>query len=186
MKNFIAEVNKTYGDGYNGEQYYNNIKKYLDVDNFLKYSALCWVFGLPDDLRNNYNNYYIYFNKFGKALFLPYDNDRCFGIMNGWEKDMRKVSWDSTQAIGSNGFNQCPLILRLISGGSNNTHLVHEQSKEVYHRYCIEYAAKYLDEDKFIEYTNQFVYAPSHDFSTGGPENYSFGKYATDKKSTLD
>ncbi|MCR4661109.1 MAG: CotH kinase family protein [Clostridia bacterium] len=187
MKTFINEVKKTYkSDNLNGEQYYNNISNYLDVDNFLRFSALSWVFGLPDDLRNNYNNYYIYFNKNNKALFLSYDNDRCLGLKNGWDKDLKNVSWDSSEAIGSGGFNECPLILRFISGGSNNSHPVHQASKDKYHQYCLDYASKYLDVNKFQEFTNQFTYAPSKDISIAGPENDSFAIYANSKKATLN
>lgn len=53
----------------------------VDTDNFLKFSAVSYFTGNPDDFRNNYNNYYIYFLKSsGKAIFIPYDLDRCFGI----------------------------------------------------------------------------------------------------------
>ena len=186
IKSFIGEVKKTKKDNnLDGEAYYSNISKYMDVDNFLKFSALSWVFGLPDDLRNNYNNYYIYFNKDNKAVFIPYDNDRCLGVKNGWDKDLKNVRWDETDAIGIGGFNQCPLILRFVSGGSNNSHPVHQASKDLYHQYCIEYANKYLDNSKFQEFTNHFEYAPSKNINEAGPENDTFATYASNKKATL-
>ena len=56
------------------------------MDNFLKFEAVSYFLGNPDDLRNNYNNYYIYFNKStGKMIFIPYDLDRCLGVTNGWD-----------------------------------------------------------------------------------------------------
>ena len=187
MKNFINQVRKTKkDDGLDGQQYYDNMSNYMDIDNFLKFSALSWVFGMPDDLRNNYNNYYIYFNKNNKAMFIPYDNDRCLGLRYGWDKDLKNVRWDETEAIGSGGFNQCPLVLRFLSGGSNNSHPVHQASKDLFHQYCIEYANKYLDNNKFQTFTNHFEYAPSKNVNNAGPDNDTFATYASNKKATLN
>ena len=53
----------------------------VDVENFLNYAAVSYFLGNPDDLRNNYNNYYLYFRgDNGKAIIIPYDYDRCLGI----------------------------------------------------------------------------------------------------------
>ena len=194
FKTFIDNVKLTYkkngsleeGDQYTGEMYYENIKNYLDVDNFLRYSALCWVFGLPDDLRNNANNYYIYFNKNNKALFLPYDNDRCLGIYQDWPINLKDQAYDDPYGRGYNEFNKCPLILRLVTGGSNNTYTVCEETKEIYHQYCIQYANKYLDVSKFEEFTNAFEGITNTDISIGGGSNDSFEVYASAKKSTLN
>ena len=146
---------------------------------------MCWVMGLPDDLRNNYNNYYIYFSANRGALFLPYDNDRCLGILQDWPKDLKNQKYDEVNDINGN-FNQCPLVLRFLTGGSNNSHPVHQASKDKYLQYCREYAFKYLDTSKFQEFTNQFTYAPSKDISSGGSYNDSFSVYASAKKATLN
>lgn len=53
----------------------------VDVDNFVSYAAVSYFLGNPDDLRNNYNNFYLYFLKSsGKAVLIPYDYDRCLGV----------------------------------------------------------------------------------------------------------
>ena len=53
----------------------------VDVDYFLRYAAVSYFLGNPDDLRNNYNNCYLYFLKStGKAIIIPYDYDRCLGV----------------------------------------------------------------------------------------------------------
>lgn len=53
----------------------------VDVDYFLRYAAVSYFLGNPDDLRNNYNNCYVYFLKStGKAIIIPYDYDRCLGV----------------------------------------------------------------------------------------------------------
>jgi spore coat protein CotH len=52
----------------------------VDIDNFLSYAAVSYFAGNPDDLRNNYNNFYLYLMKSsGKAIIIPYDCDRVFG-----------------------------------------------------------------------------------------------------------
>ena len=53
----------------------------VDVDYFLRYAAVSYFLGNPDDLRNNYNNCYIYFlPSSGKMIVIPYDYDRCLGV----------------------------------------------------------------------------------------------------------
>ncbi len=187
IKTFINNVKlKQNQDGYTPEMYYNNMLNYMDIDNFLKYSALCWVFGLPDDLRNNANNYYLYFNNEGKALFLPYDNDRCLGIRNSWDKDLKNVGWDDPYGMGYDGFNKCPLVLRFLTGGSNNSYTVYQPCKDQFHQYCIEYANKYLDTTRFDLFTKQFEgIAPSIDISYAGEDNDTFASYANVKKTKV-
>ena len=53
----------------------------IDVDQFLRWSAVSYLLGNPDDQRYNSNNYYVYFRPSdGKATFIPYDWDWCLGL----------------------------------------------------------------------------------------------------------
>lgn len=66
--------------------------KVVDVDYFVKYAATAYFVGNPDDLKNNINNYYVYFYpstsaKAGQAIIIPYDYDRCFGVTVGYNPD---------------------------------------------------------------------------------------------------
>lgn len=76
----------------------------VDVDNFMKFAACSYFSGNPDDMRNNYNNYYLYFLKStGKAIMIPYDMDRCMGVTTGYNptgNGMTKVSPFSEWAQG--------------------------------------------------------------------------------------
>ena len=64
----------------------NNIENVVDIDMFLKFAALSYLVGNPDDYRNNYNNYYMYFLKSSnKVIFIPYDLDRTYGITKDWD-----------------------------------------------------------------------------------------------------
>ncbi len=78
MKNLIAVLNRK---GVTKE----DIAKVVDMENFLAFEAVTYFTGNPDDIRNDYNNYYIYFLKSsGKAIFIPYDVDRVFGLTKDW------------------------------------------------------------------------------------------------------
>lgn len=99
LKNLITELNK---DGVTKTK----LASLVDMSSFLKFAAVSYFTGNPDDMRNNYNNYYIYFLKStGKAIFIPYDLDRCFGVTNGWNptgNGMTEVSPFSSNAEGAN------------------------------------------------------------------------------------
>lgn len=86
----------------------------LDTDYLAKFLAVSYFCGDPDDMRNNYNNHYLYFLKSsGKAIFIPYDNDRCFGLTMSWNPDgtgMTEVSPYSDEAIGSGRTQMNPII----------------------------------------------------------------------------
>jgi len=57
----------------------------IDMPSFLRYAALSYLTGNPDDMRNNGNNYYIFFNpnEGNKAYFIPYDYDWSLNIKLG-------------------------------------------------------------------------------------------------------
>ena len=64
----------------------SNIESVVDIDMFLKFAALSYMTGNPDDYRNNYNNYYMYFlASSNKVIFIPYDLDRTYGITRDWD-----------------------------------------------------------------------------------------------------
>lgn len=97
LKNLIIKLNA-------GNLTKESLSKLVDMDSFLKFAAVSYFTGNPDDMRNNYNNYYIYFLKSSsKAIFIPYDLDRCFGITCGWNPTsnaMTRVSPFSMRAEG--------------------------------------------------------------------------------------
>lgn len=72
---FIEELNKLVSE--------DEIKKFyeskMDVDLFLKTYACNVLLGMDDDYWRNHNNYYFYFDKNGKAYFIPYDYDNILG-----------------------------------------------------------------------------------------------------------
>lgn len=86
------------------------LTEYIDMDYFLRFSAVSYFVGNPDDMRNNYNNYYIYFLKSNnKMIIIPYDNDRSFGITLSYNPSgdaMTGVKWESARAVGNGGSSQ--------------------------------------------------------------------------------
>ena len=87
----------------------------VDVDNFLKFAAVSYFMGNPDDLRNNYNNCYVYFLKSsGKAIFIPYDFDRCLGINREWNPNGNSMTKDNPYGEGNQ---QSPLFRYSVDKG---------------------------------------------------------------------
>lgn len=72
--------------GLTGNALKQAIESVVDVDSFLRFAAVSYLVGNPDDLRNNRNNVYIYFHPTtGKAYFITYDNDWSLGVV--WESN---------------------------------------------------------------------------------------------------
>lgn len=82
----------------------------VDVENFLMFAAVSYIIGNPDDLRNNYNNCYIYFRADnGKMMIIPYDMDRGLGVNKDWNPSGNHMTTDSpfnNTAIGNSGSSQ--------------------------------------------------------------------------------
>ena len=87
--------------------------------------AACYFAGDPDDIRNNYNNHYLYFRKdTGKAIFIPYDNDRTLGVTYGYNPDGKGCSDRnpySGWAAGADNGQENPLIKLTIIDNNNST-----------------------------------------------------------------
>lgn len=93
----------------------------VDIDNFLSYCAVSYLLGNPDDLRNNYNNSYIYFRADnGKAMIIPYDFDRCLGITAHWNPTGDGVTSDNPFSLTLNADHsnqKNPLFLYSVTAG---------------------------------------------------------------------
>lgn len=111
IKNFIAAINQPNAD-------FENL---IDVDYFAKFEAVNYILGNPDCIRNNYNNYYLYFRADGKAIIIPYDYDRCLGITKDWNPtgsaNMYVAPYTRTVAA-TGGQQNNPLYKNLIDKGA--------------------------------------------------------------------
>ncbi len=114
LKNLISVLNSNEPDK-------STIESVVDMDNFLKYEAVSYFVGNPDDMRNNFNNYYIYFLKSsGKVIFIPYDMDRCYGVTKGWNPNGNGMSESnpfSKNAEGANTRQNNPLYIYTVDEG---------------------------------------------------------------------
>lgn len=103
----------------NNESTIEDIEIVVDLDQFVKYEAVSYVLGDPDDLRNNFNNSYLYFNnETGRAEFIPYDKDRMFGTKKDWNPTgdgMITCNPLSNWAKGANVEQRNPLYRKILS-----------------------------------------------------------------------
>ena len=119
---FIQEMNS-------GNMTKERFAELVDMDSFIPFCAVSYLLGNPDDMRNNYNNFYVYFRSDnGKAIFIPYDYDRCLGITAHWNPTQTGVTDDDPftlhrQAIdrdnrGDGSLQRNPVILySIVEGG---------------------------------------------------------------------
>ena len=113
LKYFITEINKS---GLSKDR----IAELIDMESFISFAAVSWFLGNPDDLRNNYNNFYVYFTPEGKAMFIPYDYDRSMGISHDWNPTGHGMTKDNPftkkTSTGQNQVNPVYLYT-VVSGG---------------------------------------------------------------------
>lgn len=89
----LTNLIRQFNDGDVSEAEFSQL---VDVDYFLTFAAVSYMLGNPDDLRNNYNNTYIYFRPdTGQLLLIPYDYDRCLGVTAHWNPTQTGVTDDN-------------------------------------------------------------------------------------------
>lgn len=98
----------------------DNFASLMDLDYFARFEAVNYLLGNPDCIRNNRNNFYMYFRPSdGKAIFIPYDYDRCLGIAS-WNPTgsacMYLKPYDNITAVNETQSN--PVYKRLICKGA--------------------------------------------------------------------
>lgn len=86
----------------NDASFKEKLEAIVDMNYFTNFEAVNYLLGNPDCIRNNSNNYYLYFlPTSGKAFFIPYDYDRCLGINVDWNptgNGMTKITPHSVKA----------------------------------------------------------------------------------------
>ena len=109
LKNLIQTINSNSCDR-------DSFASVVDVENFLMFAAVSYIVGNPDDLRNNYNNCYIYFRADnGKMMIIPYDLDRGLGVNKDWNPSGDHMTTDSPfsdKAIGNGSTQKNPLFTK--------------------------------------------------------------------------
>ena len=174
---------------------YEEIEKLMDLEYFAITEACNYYIGNPDDLRNNNNNYTIYFRRTdGKAIIIPIDNDRCFGITKDWDptgNGMSEKSVFSTNPAARDRMND--LHLKTILSSSSN------DSKAIYLNYVKALKAsswtnydtfKELYDKAYATYGNSSTetsFGGGFEFNVGGANgNWGFRDYIEKKKTKVD
>ena len=77
----------------------SKLEAMVDMDYFTRFEAVNYLLGNPDCIRNNFNNFYIYFVPVddgyysqSKAYIIPYDYDRCLGANEDWNPKSSMVN----------------------------------------------------------------------------------------------
>lgn len=161
-------------DGLNNINSKSDLEKYIDIDYFIKFAAVSYAVGNPDDMRNNYNNYYLYFykdktnkkNNIQKVMIIPYDYDRSFGItidLNSDNAAMTSVSPFSTEAINV-GEQENPLYKYTVCEGGYYVEEYKKELKNILNNklFTFEEFKKYYNLAK-KNYSNKVT--PSNDFN---------------------
>lgn len=148
------------------------LESVLDTDYFMRFCALNYLMGNQDDMRNNYNNHYIYFRPSdGKAIFIPYDCERCFGCEYAWDSTdhgMANVSPYSSISEGTRTEQTNPLIINTVT--ENGLY------KDEYTEYLKEFSTgEWVTVENFEKYYDQlkdnyseFIISNTSFFSTSG------------------
>ena len=118
LKNWITELNYS-------TMTKEHLAQLVEMDSFLSYAAVSYFLGNPDDLRNNYNNFYLYLKPDGKAVIIPYDLDRCLGITYEWDPTGNAVTqidpfteeMAAVDGIGAQGQRNPLYLYSVVRGG---------------------------------------------------------------------
>ena len=167
------------------EEYSKILPHYLDVQGFLKYEAIAYLCGNFDDMRNNANNYYLYFaSETGLAYFIPYDFDRCFGAgSEGRKQYMTDFSPESTKMQCNGDWQNINLYWRTIcqsdSSASGHKNVERVEAYRALYQHTIE---KLLNDeivsiDTFAAYVNGFPEEYRGNPNGAGQNNINFANY---------
>lgn len=167
----------------------------IDTDYLVKFLAASYFTGNPDDIRNNYNNHYVYFLKSsGKAIFIPYDYDRCLGITYDWNPEgsgMTEVSPFSSKAEAMGGNQTNPIIKKsILEGGyfieeyktalaevAASEYWSNEKFEEYYEVAKQNYEAVVEPTISFANMDQEFKFSLDGEFTSSDESNIAFAEY---------
>lgn len=175
-----------------------DLESIMDTDYLVKFLAVSYFVGNPDDIRNNYNNHYLYFLKdSGKAIFIPYDNDRCLGMTYDWNPEgagMTDVSPYSEYCESTSRSQVNPVITKTILGDdayfkdayadalkkvAESDWLTDAKFNEYYETAKQNYESVVVPSIEFANADNDmFKFSLEGKFTSGDDANMSFSEYA--------
>ncbi len=175
-----------------------DFEKIVDADYFAKFLAVSYFLGDPDDIRNNYNNHYVYFRKdTGKAVFIVYDNDRTLGITYGYNPDGTGMTGQQPfydKAVGAGGSQRNPLIRSAILNSNAYCKTQYTSALQTiaasrfwqedvfltyYEKAKNHYAAFVQPDVNFANVKQSFRFSLDGKYPAGDKANMSFTEYVT-------
>lgn len=144
----IRNLLETVNDPYASKEDFDAV---ADMDEIALVQAINFAVGNQDDMRNNYNNHYVYFRKSdGKAVIIPYDNEIVLGDTYLWSMYESGMANESPYVDFNPWFNapqENPILRRIVLEGGDYA--------DVYTAYLREIAdSKWLTEENYIPYFN--------------------------------
>lgn len=122
----------------------NHLKTIVDIESFLQYAAISYLIGNPDDMRNNKNNTYLYFDGVTQlAYFIPYDLDWSLGVT--WDPQLTIFTSGNHpySPMGTYGIIGHPLywytIFERINHPYSNDYPLQSQTQLRYRQYVLDY-----------------------------------------------
>ena len=186
LLNFIKAINDTTS---NADAYRYKMDRLMDLDGFMMLESIAFLAGNFDDMRNNANNYYLYFaSQTNIAYFIPYDFDRCFGMGCEGKKDyMTDFSAESTKMQCSGSWQTINLYWRTICSSSSSDSGHKNVERIEYYRTMYQKNIEDLLNNKkisttsFTEFVNSFPNEYRGNPSGAGNNNTTFDNYLNKK-----
>ena len=157
---------------------YSNIEKFVDLEYLAISEAVGYFVGNPDSMRYNMNNFMIYLRRTdGKMVFIPIDNDRCFGITKDWNPRDGYMYTSPLDRKDSTNNDTITLLLDTILAKTDN------KAKTLYLDYIDKISkSEWLTNECFNKFYDKAKASYSgYNFSLNDDINYSFKTYISNK-----
>lgn len=167
---------------------YKGVDAKVDLEYLAMEEAVMYFLGNPDAMKYNYNNYLVYFRRTdGKMIIVPIDNDRAFGVGNGWQSGLEKILSKNCKPFSGkplSGDQANPLLREIIFSNNENTaQKNYKKALELVRN------STWLTNATFEQFYNiiKTTYHGVTEFSLdGGNGNISFSTYIDIKKNIYD
>ena len=181
LKNLISVMNR---NSLSASEYKTEIEKVMDMNYFMKYESIAYLLGNFDDMRNNANNYYLYFTSATNiAYVIPYDFDRCLGAgCEGRKNFMTDFAPESTKMQCSGNWQTINLYWRTVCTPTDGYPERIEDYRKQYEKNIIQILnSKTFSTTSFTSFVNSFPSAYRGDPAGAGNDNTTFENYLNTK-----
>ena len=199
LKDLVAMLQTNKNDA----SFKQKLEALVDMDYFARFEAVNYLLGNPDCIRNNANNYYLYFTPEGRAIFIPYDYDRCLGINKDWNPSgsgMMYVKPYSTRT--SAGDIKNPLYAKtILSSGLREYQQLYQSKlqlvldgqwfnystfKAMYDNYSKNYASYAMPSDAIVQACKNNVSMDRFTFNEDGTKDFGSGNWNISTKDYME